>query len=43
MITPINFELAKLLNEKGLPGIGFYDNEKHYDLNPKKIYYCRYC
>lgn len=37
MITPINFELAKLLNEKGLPGIiGFYDNEKHYDLNPKK-------
>jgi len=22
---------------KGLPGIiGFYDNEKHYDLNPKK-------
>ena len=31
MITPINFELAKLLNEKGLPGlIGFYENKKHY-------------
>lgn len=37
MITPINFELAKLLNEKGLPGlIGFYENKKHYSLNPTK-------
>ena len=37
MNTPVNFELAKLLNDKGLPGMkSFYDSEKHYDLNSKK-------
>jgi hypothetical protein len=37
MNTPVSFELAKLLNDKGLPGLkSFYDNKKHYELNPKK-------
>ena len=37
MNIPISFELAKLLNDKGLPGLKtFYDNKKHYKLNPKK-------
>lgn len=37
MNTPIEFKLAKLLNSKGLPGIGpFYENKTHYDFNPKK-------
>ncbi len=37
MNTPIGFKLAKLLNSKGLPGIGyFYENKTHYDFNPKK-------
>lgn len=37
MNTPINFELAKLLNSKGLPGVyTFYKNKKQYDLNHNK-------
>lgn len=37
MNTPVSFKLAKLLNSKGLPGVGtFYNNEKHYRLNSKK-------
>ena len=37
MNTQINFELAKLLNSKGLPGMdSFYKNEKQYNLNHNK-------
>ena len=37
MNTPISFPLAELLNRKGLPGLErFYENKKHYDMNPKK-------
>lgn len=37
MNKPVNFNLAKLLNSKGLPGTKvFYDNKKHYSLNSKK-------
>lgn len=37
MNTPVNFNLGKLLNSKGLPGLkSFYDNQKHYEQNPKK-------
>lgn len=37
MNTPVSFEIAKLLNSKGLPGIKyFYDNKTHYKLNQKK-------
>lgn len=37
MNTPVSFELDKMLNDKGLPGLkSFYVNQKHYELNPKK-------
>lgn len=37
MTAPVKFEIAKLLNSKGLPGVkSFYEDEKHYNLNPKK-------
>lgn len=38
MNTPITFKLAKVLNEKGLPGLKeFYMDKRHYDLNYNKL------
>ena len=37
MNTSVSFELAKLVNSKGLPGIeSFYKDKKQYDLNSNK-------